>query len=454
MSPALELKSLANLLADGVFIDGDWVETKDQDPSGEVRLIQLADVGEGVFRDRSSRFLAMQKAKELRCTFLKPGDVLVARMPEPLGRACIFPGLDQPAVTVVDVCILRPNPSRARGDWLAYAINSPELRSSMQEFIRGTTRQRISRMNLGTLEVYVPELEAQAELASLLDETVLLRQRAKSHLEAAHKAMERFRQAVLAAACSGRLTADWREQNSEPTSVVPVLSELRSKRKERKQREQAVFLPLPELPETYVLASLGECTVTLEYGTSKKCVTDSTIGIPVLRMGNIQDGRLEFGDLKYCAVDDEIIRLMLEPGDLLFNRTNSPELVGKSAVYQSDMPASFASYVIRVRFDNRVALPEFMNYWLNSAWGRAWAQLAKTDGVSQSNINGSKLALMPVPLPPIDEQGVIVERASRMLMVADSIHRRVESASSAVDKSSQAVLAKAFRGQLAPAAAV
>src|SRR5690242_5616822 len=99
-------QSLANLLQDGVFIDGDWVETKDQDPNGDVRLIQLADVGDGVFRNRSSRFLTMAKAKELRCTFLEPGDILIARMPEPLGRACIFPGVDQPAVTAVDVCIL------------------------------------------------------------------------------------------------------------------------------------------------------------------------------------------------------------------------------------------------------------------------------------------------------------------------------------------------------------
>jgi type I restriction enzyme S subunit len=168
-------------------------------------------------------------------------------------------------------------------------------------------------------------------------------------------------------------------------------------------------------------------------------------------MGNIQDGKLDFSDLKYCSVDDEIEGLMLEPGDLLFNRTNSPELVGKSAVYRADEPASFASYLIRVRFDSRAALPEFINYWLNSAWGRTWAQLAKTDGVSQSNINGSKLALMPVPLPPIDEQAVIVEKASRMLLSADAIQSRIESASSAADRSSQAVLAKAFRGQLSAA---
>src|SRR5258706_213073 len=106
---ASEEQTLAALLRDGLFIDGDWVESKDQDPNGEVRLIQLADVGDGVFRTRSARFLTMEKARELRCTFLEPGDILVARMPEPLGRACIFPGIGRPAVTVVDVCIVRPN---------------------------------------------------------------------------------------------------------------------------------------------------------------------------------------------------------------------------------------------------------------------------------------------------------------------------------------------------------
>jgi type I restriction enzyme S subunit len=312
----------------------------------------------------------------------------------------------------------------------------------------GTTFTAISKQHFKDIMVVLPPLPIRTEFAALLDETVLLRRSAQFHVSRAKRGVERFRQAVLAAACSGRLTADWREQNSEPSSVIPALSELRLKRKERKQREQSVSLDLPELPETYVLISLGECALLLEYGSSKKCVTDSAIGVPVLRMGNIQDGQLDFSDLKYCSVDDEIMRLMLVPGDLLFNRTNSPELVGKSAVYRSDVPASFASYLIRVRFDTRVALPEFVNYWLNSVWGRAWAQLAKTDGVSQSNINGSKLALMPIPLPPIEEQSVIVERASRMLISSESLLVQIGAATRSVERSSLAVLAKAFRGEL------
>src|SRR5882724_1620169 len=91
----------------GVFVDGDWVESKDQDPNGDVRLIQLADIGDGVYRDKSDRFMTKTKAEDLRCTFLNNGDVLIAWMPDPLGRACLFPGDAKASVTVVDVAIVR-----------------------------------------------------------------------------------------------------------------------------------------------------------------------------------------------------------------------------------------------------------------------------------------------------------------------------------------------------------
>lgn len=90
----------------GLISDGDWVESKDQDKNGSVRLIQLADIGDGFFKNVSSRFLTRKKADELNCVFLREGDILVARMPDPLGRACIFPiNASERYVTVVDVCI-------------------------------------------------------------------------------------------------------------------------------------------------------------------------------------------------------------------------------------------------------------------------------------------------------------------------------------------------------------
>jgi len=165
----------------GVFIDGDWVESKDQEPNGDVRLIQLADIGDGVFINKSNRFLTSEKAKDLKCTFLKQGDLLIARMPDPLGRSCIFPGINMPCVTVVDICIVRPDANIADSEWLKFLINSYDFRNKINKYITGTTRQRISRGNLEKLSFGLPPLHDQLHIANLLSKAEnLISQRKQS----------------------------------------------------------------------------------------------------------------------------------------------------------------------------------------------------------------------------------------------------------------------------------
>src|SRR4029077_5143878 len=106
--------------------------------------------------NKSSRFVNSAKAKELQCTYLEPGDILIARMPDPVGRACIFPGLEQQSVTVVDICILRPDLKRVLPRWLLHKINSEDFRRAISSWITGTTRQRISRGNLSKLDFILP----------------------------------------------------------------------------------------------------------------------------------------------------------------------------------------------------------------------------------------------------------------------------------------------------------
>ena len=176
--------TFSELLSDAeVFVDGDWVESKDQDPNGDVRLIQLADIGDGFFIDKSSRFLNSETAKRLKCTYLKEGDILVARMPDPLGRACIFPKSDMPCVTVVDVCIIRPNQNKVDNRWLMHTINSPVMRQRINEYVTGTTRQRISRGNFSKLKISVPPLAEQRRIASILDQADELRQKRQQAIE-------------------------------------------------------------------------------------------------------------------------------------------------------------------------------------------------------------------------------------------------------------------------------
>ena len=153
----------------GLITDGDWVESKDQDPSGAVRLLQLADVGDGEFLNRSNRFLNAAKANTLRCTDLQPGDVLVARMGDPIGKACVFPGLVQRCVTVVDVCIVRTDPAICHPQWLVSALNSPILRSTLTRLATGATRARFPTSKFRELEIDLPPLDIQFSEARKLD---------------------------------------------------------------------------------------------------------------------------------------------------------------------------------------------------------------------------------------------------------------------------------------------
>jgi type I restriction enzyme S subunit len=166
-------------------------------------------------------------------------------------------------------------------------------------------------------------------------------------------------------------------------------------------------------------------------------------------MGNIQDGTLYFTSLKYLPTNHhEFPELLLAKGDLLFNRTNSAELVGKTAVFagRSD-PCSFASYLIRVRFVT-IVLPEFVNYYINSAFGRAWIADVVSQQVGQANVNGSKLQALSIPLPPFAEQRRIVAEVGRRLIAIDDLQAAVSGDLQRAVRLRQSVLQAAFRGKL------
>ncbi|MES2846548.1 MAG: hypothetical protein V4747_16125 [Pseudomonadota bacterium] len=166
----------------GLIGDGDWIETSDQDPTGGIRLIQLADIGDGVFLNKSARYINSDTFVRLGCTALKAGDVLVARMPDPMGRTCVFPDLGQEAITAVDVCIIRPDPKVADPSWLSYRLNSPSMRREIGRHAQGATRARVPTGKLRRIELELPSPERQQEVARVikckLDETHLAREAA------------------------------------------------------------------------------------------------------------------------------------------------------------------------------------------------------------------------------------------------------------------------------------
>jgi type I restriction enzyme S subunit len=167
-------------------------------------------------------------------------------------------------------------------------------------------------------------------------------------------------------------------------------------------------------------------------------------------MGNLQNGKIDWGDLKYSSNSEEIKKYKLLPDTVLFNRTNSPELVGKASIYRGERPAIFAGYLIRINNHRDYLCSDYLNYCLNTNYARLFCSKVKIDGVSQSNINAQKLASFEVPLCSLREQQEIVRRVEELFALADKIENRVKIATDRADKMTQSILAKAFRGELVP----
>jgi len=149
--------------------DGDWILSQNMQKGGDVRLIQLGDIGDGEFLNKTSKYITSSKCRELKCTFLQTGDILLARLGDPIGKSCIVPNLPYRAITAVDCSIIRGNERIVLQRYLLYVINSNLFRLQIAKYITGTTRKRISRKNLEKILVFVPPLPIQQAIVKELD---------------------------------------------------------------------------------------------------------------------------------------------------------------------------------------------------------------------------------------------------------------------------------------------
>ncbi len=198
----------------------------------------------------------------------------------------------------------------------------------------------------------------------------------------------------------------------------------------------------------WVEAHLGDYVVDTCYGTSEK-TTDEKSGTPILRMGNIQNGRLDLRDLKYLDLSDkDRAKLILAEGDILVNRTNSAELVGKCAVFGLDGEYAFASYLIRLRLDKARAKPRLVASYINSPAGRAYMFSERKQMTGQANVNATKLKALPITLPPLPEQRRIVGYLDDLQAKVDALRRLQAETAAEIDALLPSILDKAFKGEL------
>lgn len=153
-----------------LFTDGDWIESKDQSDSG-IRLIQTGNIGNGEFlyKNDKAKYISVDTFKRLNCKEVFPNDILVSRLPEPVGRGCIIPDIGEKMIAAVDCTICRINENLVDRKYFCYFLESNAYKTQLEQHVTGTTRKRISRKNLSSVEIDIPEQAKQKEVVYKLD---------------------------------------------------------------------------------------------------------------------------------------------------------------------------------------------------------------------------------------------------------------------------------------------
>lgn len=299
--------------------------------------------------------------------------------------------------------------------WLIKA-KIPEITASN----RGSTVKYIRKGDIEDLIISLPPLAEQTRIAQKLDKLLAQVDTLKARIDAIPALLKRFRQSVLTAAVSGRLTEKWRGERE-----LPNFSEMELGYLIKKGPQNGLYKP------------------SSAYGA----------GVKIIRIDSFYFGEItDWKRLRSLAVDqNERDNWGVNAGDILINRVNSIEYLGKCALVRSvPEPTVFESNVMRMSLLTDLVNPEYLMRFLSSEIGRKKLITKAKHAVNQASINQGDVKACKVPLPSLTEQNEIVRRVEQLFAFADILEDKVASAKSRIDHLTQSILAKAFRGELVP----
>ncbi|MBC8492952.1 MAG: restriction endonuclease subunit S [Chloroflexi bacterium] len=382
------------------------VETRDprQTPDMPFNYVDIASVNNQAKMIKSWRELLGRDAPSRARKVIRFGDVIVATTRPYLNAVAYVPADLDGEICSTGFCVLRAM-AEATPRFLFAFVQTQSFIEQVSGRMRGASYPAVSDRDVFAVLLPLPPLDEQRRIVARLEALLAEVERAEAEIEAEAEKTERLMTYAVSA----------------------ELNKLKS--------------------EGCLQRPLGDVLVRVQYGTSQRADEDSG-GVPVLRMGNVQDGCLDLTDLKYVRLlDAELEKFRLEPGDILINRTNSPELVGKSAVFLEDGTFVFASYLIRLRADPKWAEPRYLNYFINSTEGRAYVDRTRRHIIGQANINAKEIRAMPVLVPSVERQRRIADHLGQVHAHVRAVRLEQAAMLEKLSRLRASLLDAAFRGK-------
>lgn len=356
-----------------------------------------------------------------------------------IGRAAIFRPLRGAKRVVADshVTIVRANNS-VLPSYLHRLIQSPAVQSKLDDMQSGSTNQvELSKTEVLATGVPLPPLPEQRRIVAKIDSLTGKSKRARDHLDHIPRLVEKYKQAVLAAAFRGDLTRELRDEihpRYEDAGIDGRLTDLDS------------------LPEGWIWTSIG-AVGQISGGLTKNASRSSLpLRVPYLRVGNVYADELRLDEItEIGCTEAEYRRTLLQPGDLLIVEGNgSLDQIGRVALWNGERPGcAHQNHLIRARMGSDV-VPAFSLFWLLSPQGRKAIETVASSSSGLHTLSISKVSGLPIPVCSKPQQQQIVSRIRSAFTWIDRLASDATSARKLIDHLDQSVLAKAFRGELVP----
>jgi type I restriction enzyme S subunit len=414
---------------------------------------------EGGFNFTSVKFVPRDFYDRMRRGRIQVGDVLIVKDGATTGKVALvspdFPFDEAAANEHIFVC----RPKSVSSEYVFWFLISDEGQRRVLEHFKGSAQGGISQTFASQTLVPVAPPSLQQTIVELLNSVHAKRTSAHGHAARARQAMERFRRAVLAAACSGRLTESWRERHPDNQPPFPISRSVAAGRGRPGRLWGGGSVPeltdqeRQSVPESWTWLKVSQLgfppEATVQIGPmSMRSSEFTSSGRPVLNVGSVQDGYIDVSKRNFLPSEraKSFERYRVQEGDVLFTRSGT---VGRCAVAAAEHADSLITFhLLRVRTDPGICLPRYL--WCafvgspSISRQRNEAQIGST----RAGFNTALLAGIDVPVPPLREQEEVVRRVDNLLRSASSAESNLAETMRRVRRTSEAILAKAFRGEL------
>jgi type I restriction enzyme S subunit len=432
-----------------------------------IAFIKIENVKDGFIEKNSIRHFISEEANlNQKRSILEAGDILFS-IAGTIGATCLVRDSDLPANTNQALAIIRGTSDFLLPFFLRYQLESEVARKQSDESKRGGAMNNISLENVGNFDIIIPPLNEQKRIVEKLEKLLGKVEAVQARLDKIPAILKRFRQAVLAAACSGKLTADWRMENKNTdlafsqlkTNIQSITENYELACKTAKlSRNRKPFKPtclddfqlawdeLDDIPECWVTIPLGKTCVKVTDGTHDT-PKPTVSGIPFITAKHIRERQIDFENSLFLPkeIHDTIYaRCNPQRNDVLL--VNIGAGTATPAIICVDFEFSLKNVALLKPIE--ILLGQYLEFYLLSIKPKVFSEISR--GGAQPFMGLELIKTIPFNLPPLEEQKEIVRRVEDLFKFADQIEARYKKARSYTDKLTQSILAKAFRGELVP----